>query len=374
MNKDLMEALDLLEKEKGIKKDVIIQAIKNSLLAACQKNYGKSDNIVVNVNADTGDFDVAAQKTVVEQVNDDLTEISLPKALAINSKASLGDLVNVPIKSQEFSRVVASNAKSVIQQKIREEEKNLIFNQYYEKERNLVTGVVQKIDDNDNIYVNLGKIDAVLTKKEQVPGEVFQPTERIKLYIVEVRNDTRSMKVIVSRTHPEIVKRLFEAEVTEIKSGVVEIKAVSREAGSRTKMAVCSHDSNVDPVGACVGVNGARVNAVVDELRGEKIDIINWVEDPAVLIANALSPAKVVNVTVYDDNSAEVIVPDDQLSLAIGLKGQNARLAAKLTGYKIDIKKESDFADGSNEEYYDDPYEVLDAENEVEEVESNDEE
>lgn len=340
MNRELMEALDVLEKEKGIKKNIVIAAIENSLITACQKHYGKADNIRVTVDADTGDFRVEAEKTVVEQVSDDLTEISLADAKMINAKYDLGDLVYIPIKSTEFSRIATSTAKSVIQQKIREEEKNMLYNVFYEKEHDLITGIVQKIDDR-NIYINLGKVDAVLTEKEQVKSEHFKPTERIKLYIVEVRNESRGPRVIISRTHPDLVKRLFESEVAEVRSGVVEIKSISREAGSRTKIAVKSNDKNVDPVGACVGINGSRVNSIVQELRGEKIDIINWSDDPAVLIENSLSPAKVVSVTVYDDKTAEVVVPDFQLSLAIGKEGQNARLAARLTGYKIDIKSES---------------------------------
>lgn len=357
MNRELIGALEVLEEEKGIKKEIVIAAIENSLMTACQKHFGKTDNIKVSVDGTTGDFNVVAEKTVVEEVADDLTEISLANAKMINAKYDLGDLVNVPIKSTEFSRIATSNAKSVIQQKIREEEKNLLYNIFYEKEKDLITGIVQKIDDKNNIYINLGKLDAVLTEKEQVKTEHFKPTERIKLFIVEVRNENRGPKVIVSRTHPELVKRLFESEVAEVKSGVVEIKSISREAGSRTKIAVWSNDKNVDPVGACVGLNGSRVNSIVQELRGEKIDIINWSEDPAILIENALSPAKVVSVTVYDDKTAEVVVPDFQLSLAIGKEGQNARLAARLTGYKIDIKSESQVKDmdsyDSGEEYED---------------------
>lgn len=354
MNRELMEALEILETEKGIKKDVVITAIENSLMTACQKHFGKTDNIKVSVDKKTGDFNVVAEKTVVDTVTDDLSEISLANAKMLNAKYDIGDLVNIPIKSTEFSRIATSNAKSVIQQKIREEEKNLLYNIFYEKEKDIVTGIVQKIDEK-NIYINLGKVDAVLTEKEQVKTEHFKPTERIKLYIVEVRNESRGPKVIISRTHPDLVKRLFESEVAEVKSGVVEIKSISREAGSRTKIAVWSNDKNVDPVGACVGMNGSRVNSIVQELRGEKIDIINWSDDPAVLIENALSPAKVVSVTVYDDKTAEVVVPDFQLSLAIGKEGQNARLAARLTGYKIDIKSESqarEAEDANTDEVY----------------------
>ena len=252
-----------------------------------------------------------------------------------------GDIVHVEIVPKNFGRIAAQKAKQVVVQKIREEERKSLYNEYYGREKDIVTGVVQRYNGK-NISVNLGKVDAVLTENEQVKGEVFKPTDRIKLYIVEVKNTTKGPKVTVSRTHPELVKRLFEAEVTEVRDGTVEIKSIAREAGSRTKIAVSSNNPNVDPVGACVGMNGARVNAIVDELRGEKIDIINWSEDPAVLIENALSPAKVVSVDVDpEEKSAAVVVPDYQLSLAIGKEGQNARLAAKLTGYKIDIKSES---------------------------------
>ena len=245
------------------------------------------------------------------------------------------------VKSKQFGRIATQNAKNVILQKIREEERKVIFNQYYGKERDIVTGIVQR-SMGRNYSINLGKADAVLTENEQVKTEVFQPTERIKLYILEVKDTPKGPKILVSRTHPELVKRLFEAEVTEVKDGTVEIKSIAREAGSRTKIAVWSNDPDVDPVGACVGMNGARVNSIVEELRGEKIDIINWSDNPALLIENALSPAKVISVLADpDEKTAMVIVPDFQLSLAIGKEGQNARLAARLTGYKIDIKSES---------------------------------
>lgn len=357
MNKELMLALEVLEQEKGIKKEIVIAAIENSLMTACQKHFGRTDNIKVSVDGKTGDFNVVAEKTVVDTVTDDLTEISLANAKMLNAKYDLGDIVNVPIKSTEFSRIATTNAKSIIQQKIREEEKSLLYNEFYEREKDLITGIVQKIDDKNNVYLNLGKVDAVLYEKEQVKTEHFVPTERIKLYIYEVSNESHGPKVKVSRTHPDLVKRLFESEVAEVRSGVVEIKSIAREAGSRTKIAVWSKDKNVDPVGACVGINGQRVDAIVDELRGEKIDIINWNEDPAILIENALRPATVISVTVYDDKTAEVVVPDDKLSLAIGKEGQNARLAARLTGYKIDIKSESQVKDAEysdTDEVYED--------------------
>lgn len=341
MNKELLEALDLLEKEKNISKDTLLEAIENSLLTACKNHFGKADNVRVIINKDTCDFAVYAEKEVVEAVTDPLMEISLADARMIDGKYQLGDIVQIPIKSKEFGRIATQNAKNVILQKIREEERKALYNDWYCKEKDVVTGIVQRYIGR-NVSVDLGKIDAILSESEQVKGEVFKPTERIKVYILEVKDTPKGPRISVSRTHPDFVKRLFEAEVAEVKDGTVEIKAISREAGSRTKMAVWSNDPNVDPVGACVGVNGARVNTVVNELRGEKIDIINWDDNPAYLIENALSPAKVIYVAADEDaREAQVIVPDYQLSLAIGKEGQNARLAARLTGYKIDIKSET---------------------------------
>lgn len=341
MNKELLEALNIIEKEKDISKDTLLEAIEQSLIQACKNHFGKADNVKVKINPETCDFMVYAEKTVVEQVEDDVMEISLTNAKLKDSKYEVGDIVNVEIQSKEFGRIATQNAKNVILQKIREEERKILFNQYYEKEKDVVTGIVQRYMGK-NISINLGKVDAVLTESEQVKGEVFKPTERIKLYVVEVKDTPKGPRIVVSRSHPELVKRLFEAEVTEVSDGVVEIKSIAREAGSRTKMAVWSNNPDVDPVGACVGMNGARVNAIVNELRGEKIDIINWSENPAILIENALSPAKVISVVAdEDERTARVVVPDYQLSLAIGKEGQNARLAARLTNFKIDIKSET---------------------------------
>ena len=338
---ELIKALGDIEKEKGISKEILLEAIENSLVAACKNEYGKADNIRVVMNRETGEIKVYADKTVVEEVEDPEMEISIADAKLKNGTYELGDTVQVEIVPRNFGRIAAQKAKQVVVQKIREEERKSLYNEYYSREKDIVTGIVQRYNGR-NISVNLGKVDAVLTENEQVKGEVFRPTDRIKLYIVEVKNTTKGPKVTVSRTHPELVKRLFEAEVTEVREGIVEIRSIAREAGSRTKIAVSSNNPNVDPVGACVGMNGARVNAIVDELRGEKIDIINWSDDPAVLIENALSPAKVVSVDVDpEEKSAAVVVPDYQLSLAIGKEGQNARLAARLTGSKIDIKSES---------------------------------
>ncbi len=341
MNNELLEALNVLEKEKDISKETMLEAIENSLLTACKNHFGKADNIKVVMNHETCDYKVYAEKVVVEEVEDDVLEISLAKAKMIDSKYDLGDIVQIEIKSKEFGRIATMNAKNVILQKIREEERKVLYNQYYGKEKDIVTGVVQRYIGK-NLSVNLGKVDAVLNENEMVKSEVFMPTERIRVYILEVRDTTKGPRILVSRTHPELVKRLFESEVTEVKDGIVEIKSIAREAGSRTKIAVWSNDPNVDPVGACVGLNGARVNAIVEELRGEKIDIINWDENPAILIEHALSPAKVVAVLADpDEKTAKVVVPDYQLSLAIGKEGQNARLAARLTGFKIDIKSET---------------------------------
>ena len=360
MNNELYEALTILEKEKNISKDTLLEAIETSLITACKNHFGKSDNIRVDMNPETCEYHVFQGKTVVEEVEDPVMEISLANAKMINSRYELGDMVNIEIKSREFGRIATQNAKNVILQKIREEERKILCDEYYSKEKDIVTGIVQRYMGR-NVSINLGKVDAVLTENEQVRGEVFQPTERIKLYILEVRSTSKGPKILVSRTHPELVKRLFESEVTEVKSGIVEIKSIAREAGSRTKIAVHSNDPNVDAVGACVGMNGARVNAIVNELRGEKIDIITWNDNPAMLIENALSPAKVISVIAdAEEKSAKVVVPDYQLSLAIGKEGQNARLAARLTGFKIDIKSETQAREAGDFLDYENDYEDAD--------------
>ena len=365
MNNELLDALNILEKEKHISKDTLLEAIENSLITACKNHFGKSDNISVSINPETCEFHVLAAKEVVETVEDDCLEISLTNARLLDSSYDLGDIVNVEIQSKEFGRIATQNAKNVILQKIREEERKVLYNEYYEKEKDVVTGIVQRYVGK-NVSINLGKVDAMLTENEQVKGEVFQPTEHIKLYVLEVKSSSKGPKILVSRTHPELVKRLFESEVTEVKEGIVEIKSIAREAGSRTKIAVWSNDPDVDPVGAGEGMNGARVNAIVNELRGEKIDIINWNENSAILIENALSPAKVISVIADDEEkTARVVVPDYQLSLAIGKEGQNARLAARLTGFKIDIKSESQAQEAGDFMNYEEEYE-----NEDEAVES----
>ena len=359
MNKELMEALDLLEKEKQISREVLFEAIENSLIAACKNHFGKADNVKVEINRETCDFLCYAQKEVVEEVEDPATQITLEEAKKIKSKSKIGDIVNIDINSKEFGRIAAQNARNVITQKIREEERSVVYNIYYEKERDVVTGIVQRFVGK-NVSVDLGKAEALLTENERVKTENLHVGDRIKVYVLEVKNTTKGPRILVSRTHPELVKRLFEEEVTEIKDGTVEIKSIAREPGSRTKMAVWSDNPNVDAVGACVGMNGARVNAIVEELNGEKIDIINWDENQGNLIQNALSPAKIVNVFADpEEKTAKVVVPDYQLSLAIGKEGQNARLAAKLTGYKIDIKSETQAKDAYGfriEDYLDDDY------------------
>ena len=308
MNTELLQALTILEEEKDISKETLLDAIENSLINACKNHFGRADNIKVIMDRETCDYSLIQEKAVVEEVEDELTEISVGNAKMMDSKYELGDIVQIPVESKSFGRIATQNAKNLILQKIREEERKVVYDQYFEKEKDIVTGIVQRYVGK-NVSINLGKADAMLTENEQVRGEVFKPTERIKLYVVD---------------------------------GIVEIKSISREAGSRTKIAVWSNDPDVDPVGACVGMNGVRVNAIVNELRGEKIDIINWSDNPAILIENSLSPAKVISVMADpDEKTASVIVPDYQLSLAIGKEGQNARLAARLTGYKIDIKSET---------------------------------
>ena len=357
MNKELMEALDVLEKEKNISKDTLLGAIEQSLIQACKNHFGKADNVHVTIDPETCDFSVWADREVKEFVEDPALEISLEEARKINTNAEPGDIVKVQIQSKEFGRIATQNTKNVILQKIREEERKVLYDQYYGKEKEVVTGIVQRVMGR-NISINLGRADGILSENEQVKGEEFKPTERIKVYILEVKDTPKGPRILLSRTHPGLVKRLFESEVAEVRDGTVEIRSIAREAGSRTKIAVWSNDPDVDPVGACVGMNGARVNAIVSELRGEKIDIINWDENPAILIENALSPAKVIAVMADpDEKTALVVVPDYQLSLAIGKEGQNARLAARLTGFKIDIKSETQAREsGELYEYEDDEY------------------
>ena len=340
---ELIEALNAIEKEKQISKDIILEAIENSLLAACKNQFGKSENIRVNIDRETGEVKVFADYEVVEDdmIEDDALQIGITEAkLRFRDDVEVGEKVSTEVTPKNFGRIAAQKAKQVVVQKIREEERKVLYVQYLEKEREVITGIVQRYSGK-NVCINLGRVDAILMDSEQVRGEHFRPTEHIKLYVVEVKDTPKGPRITVSRSHPEFVKRLFEEEVTEIQDGIVTIESIAREAGSRTKIAVSTVDPNVDAVGACVGMNGSRVNAIVNELRGEKIDIVNWSDMPEIFIENALSPAVVMDVSIDEyEKTARVIVPENQLSLAIGKEGQNARLAAKLTGYKIDIKCE----------------------------------
>ena len=340
---ELIEALNAIEKEKQISKDIILEAIENSLLAACKNQFGKSENIRVNIDRETGEVKVFADYEVVEDdmIEDDALQIGITEAkLRFRDDVEVGEKVSTEVTPKNFGRIAAQKAKQVVVQKIREEERKVLYVQYLEKEREVITGIVQRYSGK-NVCINLGRDDAILMESEQVRGEHFRPTEHIKLYVVEVKDTPKGPRITVSRSHPEFVKRLFEEEVTEIQDGIVTIESIAREAGSRTKIAVSTVDPNVDAVGACVGMNGSRVNAIVNELRGEKIDIVNWSDMPEIFIENALSPAVVMDVSIDEyEKTARVIVPENQLSLAIGKEGQNARLAAKLTGYKIDIKCE----------------------------------
>ena len=363
MNDELFDALVILEKEKNIKSEVLLEAIAKSLEQACRNNFNRPelDNIVVDLNQEKRSFGIFLAKEVVETVEDKLKQISLADARMINSKYEVGDVVNVDINSRAFGRIAVQNAKNVILQQIREAERKSLFADYYDKENKVVTGVVQRYV-NRNVAINLGKVDAILSESEMIKGETFYPNQRVKVYVLRVDNAPKGPRIVVSRKHPNLVRCLFEQEVAEVADGTVEIKAIAREAGSRSKMAVWSNIPNVDAVGACVGQNGNRVAAGVDELDGEKIDIVSWDENPAYFIENALSPAKVITVIVDpDERTARVVVPDYQLSLAIGKEGQNARLTARLTGYKIDIKSETQAIEsGELQEFQDEYYDYED--------------
>lgn len=349
MNKEFIQAIEDLEKEKQISKDVLIDAIESALVSAYKKNYGTSQNVRVNIDRDTGDIDVFMRMDIVDEVEDELVQISLEEAREIDSRYEVGDVIEYQVTPRDFGRIAAQTAKQVVVQRIREAERGMIFDNFVTRQGEIMTGQVQRIS-NDTLFVNIGRTEGILAATEQVPGEHYNVNDRLKVYIMDVKKTTKGPQVFLSRSHPGLVKRLFELEVPEIEDGTVEIKGIAREAGSRTKLAVYTEFENVDSVGACVGTRGARVQAIVDELHGEKIDIINWSEDPEELIANVLSPAKVEQVIIPDgeEKAATVIVPDYQLSLAIGKEGQNVRLAAKVSGWKIDIKSHSQYF-GENE-------------------------
>ena len=340
-SKEFLTALELVAKEKSIDKEIIFEAIEASLVSACKKHFGTSQNIKVDMNRETGEVKCFTQKTVVETVEDAQLEMSLEMARVLNPNYVVGDIVDIEVTPKNFGRISAQTAKQVVVQKFREAEREILFNQYITKEREVVTAIVQR-KERRNVIVQMGKIDAVLAANEQIPGEQYNFMDRVKVYVLEVKQTTKGPQIFVSRTHPELVKRLFEQEVPEVHDGTVEIKSIAREAGSRSKIAVYSKNENVDALGACVGQNGYRVNVIVNELGGEKIDVINWSEDPREFIAAALSPSKVLEVKLNEaEQSAKIVVPDHQLSLAIGKEGQNARLSAKLTGWRIDIKSET---------------------------------
>lgn len=357
-SRELMRALQLIEKEKGISREEIFIAIENSLMSACKKNFGTSQNIKVDINTKTGVVNVYAQKEVSEDVYDGFLEISLEEAKEINPNYEYGDFVDIPVTPHEFGRISAQAAKQVVVQKFREAEREKLYTEFIAKEKDIDTGIIRRIE-NKNIIISLGKTDAIMPLSEQVPTEKYNVHDRIKIYIVDVKKTTKGPQITVSRTHYELVKRLFELEVPEVSDGTVEIKAISREAGYRTKMAVYSANKNVDPIGTCVGTNGSRVNVIVSELNGEKIDIINWSQSPKVFISEALKPCDVIAIEINEDEkSAKVVVDDKQLSLAIGKEGQNVRLAARVTGWKIDIKSENqarstEFIDFDDQSVYD---------------------
>jgi transcription termination/antitermination protein NusA len=342
MSSELLDALMILEKEKGISRDVLIEAIEAALVSAYRRNFNQAQNVRIDMNFGTGTMRVFARKEVVDEVFDPRLEISIEDAKRINPSYQIEDVVELEVTPKDFGRIAAQTAKQVVTQRVREAERGIIYSEFIDREEDIMTGIVQRLDSKF-IYVSLGKIEALLPMNEQMPNERYKPHDRIKVFITKVEKTTKGPQIYVSRTHPGLLKRLFEIEVPEIYDGTVEIKSVAREAGDRSKISVHSANDEVDPVGACVGPKGSRVQAIVNELKGEKIDIVKWSDDPVVFVANALSPSKVLDVIVNEsDKATTVVVPDYQLSLAIGKRGQNARLAAKLTNWKIDIKSETD--------------------------------
>ncbi|MBR2570719.1 MAG: transcription termination/antitermination protein NusA [Clostridia bacterium] len=342
---EFVATVDEVAKEKQINREVLFNAIEAALISAYKKNFGKNAQVRATIDRVTGEMEMMARKTVVEEVSDPQSEISLEEARAIHPRYEIGDLAELRATPRDFGRIAAQTAKQVVMQHIREAERGVIYDEYVEKENEILTAIVQRVDGKQ-VYVEIGRTEGVLDEKSQIPGEEYHPGDRIKVYVLEVSRMARGPQVLVSRTHPGLVKRLFELEVPEIRSGIVQIKSIAREAGFRTKMAVFSTDPMIDAVGSCVGPRGMRVENVVQELRTEKIGIIKWSSDPSEYIANALNPARVISVFVSErDKAARIVVPDNQLSLAIGKEGQNARLAAKLTGWKIDIKSQSQAED-----------------------------
>lgn len=346
MSKEILNALNALEAEKGISKEIVIDALEAALVSAYKRHYGQAQNVEVEFNNKKGDIHVYAVKEVTEEVMDSQLEIALEDALAINGAYEIGDVIHFEVTPKDFGRIAAQTAKQVILQRVREAERTIIYNEFSEYENDIMQGIVER-QDRRYIYVNLGKIEAVLSKQDQMPNEFYQAHDRIKVYVSKVENTSKGPQVFVSRSHPDLLKRLFEQEIPEVYDGIVEIVSIAREAGDRSKIAVRSIDPNIDPVGTCVGPKGQRVQAIVNELKGENMDIVELNEDPVVYISNALNPAQVVDVIFDPENNkvCTIVVPDHQLSLAIGKRGQNARLAAKLTGFKIDIKAESNMAD-----------------------------
>ncbi len=341
MSAELLHALDQLEKERGIDKEILIEAIEQALISAYKRNFGSAQNVEVNIDRTSGEIRVYALKTIVEEVVDNATEMSLEQAKRFGADFEIGDIVEVEVTPRKFGRIAAQTAKQVVMQRIREAERGIIYDEFSNREEDIVNGVISRFD-RKNIVIDLGRVEAILPPSEQTPGEKYNVHDRIKVYVINVKKTNKSPQIYVSRTHPGLVKRLLELEVPEIADGTVEIKTIAREAGSRTKIAIYSRNEDVDPVGACVGQRGSRIRAIVDELRGEMIDVIKWSNKAEEYIAASLSPAKVLQVDLDEENKvARVVVPDFQLSLAIGKEGQNARLAAKLTGWKIDIKSES---------------------------------
>lgn len=342
MSSELLDALIILEKEKGISREVLIEAIEAALVSAYKRNFNQAQNVRVDLNLETGSMRVFARKEIVDEVFDSRLEISLEDAKGIHPAYETGDIVELEVTPKDFGRIAAQTAKQVVTQRVREAERGIIYSEFIDREDDIMTGIVQRYDSR-YIYVSLGKIEALLPQSEQMPNETYKPHDRIKVYITKVEKTTKGPQIYVSRSHPGLLKRLFEIEVPEIYDGTVEIRSVAREAGDRSKISVSTDNHEVDPVGSCVGPKGTRVQAIVNELKGEKIDIVEWSTDPTIFVANALSPSKVLEVLIdEDEKSTTVVVPDYQLSLAIGKRGQNARLAAKLTGWKIDIKSETD--------------------------------